>query len=113
MKKIVVFLLTIILCNIATFAYSAQSGANKSTKSSLLDNSDSVYSTRPNLAIGSDVNPDAGGLFFKMMLMVLLVVVFGAVAIYVSKKLLPKFSRLPGKRIQVCETVHLGPRPIE
>ena len=110
MKKNVVFLLAIILCNIATFAYSAQSGADESTKSLLSDNSGSVYSTQPNLTIGSDVNPDAGGLFFKMMLMVLLVVVFGAAAIYLSKKLLPRFSRLPGKRIRVCETVHLGPR---
>ena len=110
MKKIVVFLLAIILCNIATFAYSAQSGADESTKSLLSDNSDSVYSTQPNLTIGSDVNPGASGLFFKMILMVLVVVVFGVAAIYLSKKLLPKFSRLPGKRIQVCETVHIGPR---
>ncbi len=49
-------------------------------------------------------------MFFKMILMVLLVVVLGAAAIYLSKKLMPRFSRLPGKRIQICETVHLGPR---
>ena len=108
-KKIGMFLLTVVLCSGATFVYSAQSGANESTKS-LFGNSGSVYSTQPNLAIGSDGNFDASGMFFKMIRMVLVVVVFGAAAIYLSKKLLPRFSRLPGKRIQVCETVHLGPR---
>ncbi len=42
--------------------------------------------------------------------MVLLVVVLGAAAIYLSKKLLPRFTQLSGKRIRVVETVHLGPR---
>jgi len=112
MKKTGMFLLVIALCSGMAVVYSTTSGTGESTntKSLLLDNSDSVYSTQPNFATGSDVNPDAGELFFKMILMVLLVVVFGAVAIYLSKKLLPKLTCLPGKRIQVCETVHLGPR---
>jgi flagellar biosynthetic protein FliO len=41
--------------------------------------------------------------------MVLLVISLGAAVIYLSKKLLPRLN-LPGKRIQVSETVHLGPR---
>ena len=89
-KKIGVFLLTVVLCSGTTFVYSAQSDADESTKSLSLDNSDSVYSTQPNLTTESDGNLDAGGLFFKMILMVLLVIVFGAAAIYLSKKLLPK-----------------------
>ncbi len=108
-KKIGVFLLTVVLCSGATFVYSAQSDAAENTKS-LLGTSDSLYENQSNLTIGSDGNLDAGGLFFKMILMVLLVFVLGAAAIYLSKKLLPRFSRLPGKRIQVFETVHLGPR---
>ena len=108
-KKIVVFLLTVVLCSGATLVYSAQSGADESTKP-LFNNSGSLHGNQPNLTVGSDGNLDAGGLFFKMILMVLLVVIFGVAAIYLSKKLLPRFSRLPGKRIQVCETVHLGPR---
>jgi len=108
-KKIGVFLLTVVLCSGATFVYSAQSDADESTKS-LFGKSGSLYGNQSNLTIGSDGNLDAGGLFFKMILMVLLVVVFGVAAIYLSKKLLPRFSRLPGKRIRICETVHLGPR---
>ncbi|MFA5238932.1 MAG: flagellar biosynthetic protein FliO [Phycisphaerae bacterium] len=107
-KKIGVFLLAVVLCSGAALVHSAPSGTDESTV--LSDNSDSVNSTKPNLTIGSDSNLDTGGLFFKMILMVLLVVVFGAAAIYLSKKLLPRFSCLSGKRIQVSETVHLGPR---
>ena len=49
-------------------------------------------------------------LFFKMMFAVLLVVVLGVAAVYVSKKFLPKITNLQGKKIRVIETVHLGPR---
>ncbi|MHC4076675.1 MAG: flagellar biosynthetic protein FliO [Planctomycetota bacterium] len=108
-KKIVIFSLTVVLCSGAALAYSAQSDADESTKS-LFYKSDSLYGNQSNLTAASDDNFDTGELFYKMMLMVLLVVVFGAAAIYLSKKLLPRFSCLPGKRIQVAETVHLGPR---
>jgi len=108
-KKIGVFLLTVMLCSGAAFADSPQADANENTKS-LFDKSGSLYDNQSNLTIGSDNNPDTNELFFKMILMVSLVVVFGAAAIYLSKKLLPRLSRLPGKRIQICETVHLGPR---
>ena len=108
-KKIVVFLLIITLCSGARFVYSAQSDANESTKS-LFDNSGSSNDNRPNFTLGSDDNGVAGEFFFNMILTVLLVVVLGAAAIYLSKRFLPKFTRLSGKRIQVCETVHLGPR---
>lgn len=108
-KKIVVFFLTIALCSVTTFVYSAQSVANENTKT-LFDNSDSLYGNQPNLSIALDDNPDTGELFFKMIFMVLLVVVLGVAAIYLSKKLLPRFTRQSGKRIRICETVHLGPR---
>ena len=49
-------------------------------------------------------------LFFKMMVSVVLVVVLGAVAIYASKRLVGKIANLPGKKIKVVETAHLGPR---
>ena len=109
-KKIVVFLVVIALCSGMAIVYSTPSGTDKSAEPLLPDNSDSGHSTQQNLTIGSDGSLDEGGLFFKMTLMVLLVVIFGAVAIYLSKKLLPGFSQLSGKRIQVSETVHLGPR---
>jgi len=49
-------------------------------------------------------------LFFKMMVSVVLVVVLGAIAIYASKRLAGKIANLPGKKIKIVETAHLGPR---
>ncbi len=74
--------------------------------------------SEPNLLTGKDPNlitPQNGNyggmeLFLKMMLSVLLVVVLGIAAVYVSRRLLPKLKNLPGRRIKVVETVHLGPR---
>ena len=108
-KKIVVVLMAIAMYSGSTFAYLPQSDANEGTKS-LIANSGSLSGREPNLTVGSYGNHGDGELFFKMILMVLLVVAFGVVAIYLSKKLLPKITRMSGKRIQIAETVHLGPR---
>jgi len=63
----------------------------------------------PNLA-GPPNSVGTRELFIKMMVSVVLVVVLGAGAIYGSKRLAGKFANLPGKRIKIVETVHLGPR---
>jgi flagellar biosynthetic protein FliO len=69
----------------------------------------------PNFVTNSDEDTSdmLGGnqeLFFKMMLSVLLVITLGAVAIYASKRLLPRITNLPGKQIRVLETHYLGPK---
>jgi flagellar biosynthetic protein FliO len=48
--------------------------------------------------------------FYKMLLSVLLVIALGIAVVYVSKKILPRFTNLPGKQIRVLETTHLSPR---
>jgi flagellar biogenesis protein FliO len=48
--------------------------------------------------------------FYKMLLSILVVAGLGAGVVYVSRKLLPKISNLPGKQIRVIETHHLGHR---
>ena len=108
-KKLVVFLVAIALCGSATFVYSSESDANESRKS-LFGNSDSLGVKDSNFTTGSNENPGAGELFRRMIFMVLLVIDLGAAAIYLSKKLLPRFTRMSGKKICVLETVHLGPR---
>ncbi len=50
------------------------------------------------------------GMGYDLVRAILLVAVLGAAAIYVSKKLLPKITNLPGKEVRVVETVYLGPR---
>jgi flagellar biosynthetic protein FliO len=129
-KKIVAFLVTVALGNSVLVLCSAQSatdgtesgssnagfrpvppvlscesknGGSKFKAGSLFAN-DPNFSGRPSDSVGGR------DLFFKMMLSVLLVVALGVVAIYVSKKLLPKITNLPGKEIRIVETVHLGPR---
>jgi flagellar biogenesis protein FliO len=48
--------------------------------------------------------------FYKMLLSVVLVIALGSAVIYVSKKVLPRFTNLPGKQIRVIETAHIAPR---
>ena len=108
-KKIVVFLMAIALCSGAMFTHSAQPDADKSTKA-LFNNSGTLYDNQPNLTVGPHDNLGGRELFFKMILAVLLVVILGAVAVYISKKIMPRFTHLPAKRIRIVETLHLGPR---
>ena len=49
-------------------------------------------------------------IFYRTMIAVVLVIVFGAAAVFITRKFLPKIARLQGKEIHVIETVHLGPR---
>jgi flagellar biosynthetic protein FliO len=107
-RKIAVFLGAILLCSGVTFAYSAQSGADNDVES-LVSKSAPLNDNQPKLTVGSNSNIETGGLFLRMMLMVLMVVCLGMAAVYLSKRLIPRLN-LPGKRIQVSETVHLGPR---
>lgn len=108
-KKLVVLLLAIALCMSVTDVYSAETDAGESEKS-LFDNFDSPGVNDSNLTAGGDKNLVTGELFTRMMFMVLLVLILGAAAIYLSKKLLPKFTHMSGKKIRVLETVHLGSR---
>jgi len=69
-----------------------------------------LYANDPNFFRGSDFNPGGAGFSVRAVLAVLFVLALLIVAIYVSKKLLPKIANLPGKEIRIIETVHLGPR---
>jgi flagellar biosynthetic protein FliO len=105
-KKIVAFLIAVALGGGALVVCSAQPPVTEPKETT---------SYNPYRLSENDSN-HAGGplntkeLFLKMMAAVLLVVVLGVAAIYISKKFLPKIANLPGKRIHILETVHLGPR---
>lgn len=66
--------------------------------------------TKDSNSITSDNGNIMGELYLKTILAVLVVLVLGIAAVYVSKKLLPKITNLPGKEIRIVETVHLGQR---
>ncbi|MHC4625345.1 MAG: FliO/MopB family protein [Planctomycetota bacterium] len=70
---------------------------------------ESAFGDDPSFSDRLSYNPE-GGIYYRMMLAILIVVVLGAAAIYVSRKLLPRITNLPGKEIRVAETVHLGPK---
>ncbi len=70
---------------------------------------ESLFGNDLDFSKGLGDNP-GGEVYYRMMLAVLIVVVLGGAAIYVSKKVLPKISNLPGKEIRVAETVYLGPK---
>lgn len=107
-KKMPALLAAILLLGSIMLAYSARSGAGENTKP-LFDKPVSQCDNQSKLTRGTYGNSDTSGLFSRMIIMILLVVLLGAAAIYLSKKLLPRLN-LAGKRIQVFETVHLGPR---
>ena len=69
-----------------------------------------LFANDPDFFRESDFNPGGAGFSIRVVLAVLFVLALFIVAIYVSKKLLPKIANLPGKEIRIVETVHLGPR---
>ncbi|MCD4831077.1 MAG: flagellar biosynthetic protein FliO [Anaerohalosphaeraceae bacterium] len=57
---------------------------------------------------GPDYN--LGSHLLRMVIGVIMVVAMGVAAIYLSKKMLPKFGTQSGKKIKIIETVSLGQR---
>ena len=111
-KKIVAFLVTIALGSGVLVLCSAQSATDRSvpTGGGSKSKAGSLFANDPNFSERQSDSAGSRELFYKMVLSVLLVVALGVAAIYVSKKLLPKITNLPGKEIRIVETVHLGPR---
>jgi len=107
-KKIIVLVAAVALLGGALMMRPSRLDTAKMDKP-LSANSNSLFSD-PNFAIKPQETLDTGRMFFKMMLAVGLIIAMGIGAIYFSRKLLPKIANLPGKKIQVIETVHLGPR---
>jgi flagellar biogenesis protein FliO len=73
----------------------------------------------PKAAQNENSNPQTGissgpvsgrDMFYKMLLSAVIVISLGIGAIYVTKKLLPRISNSPNKKIRVIETTHLAPR---
>ena len=120
-KKTVVLLLTITLGSSLLLLISARidSGAidprnsnNDPYHTQVGTLPDSLFTVDSNLSLSQTSGYDSynDNLFFRAMLAVLFVVALAVAAVYVSKKLLPKITNLPGKEIRIIETIHLGPR---
>ncbi len=73
-------------------------------------NINSLFANDSNLSVKSGYDTSGGEFYIKTILSVFFVIVLGIAGVYVSKKLLPKLTNLPGKEIHIVETVHLGQR---
>ena len=109
-KKIVAFLAVVAVGSGALVVCSTQSRTPKPATENLKLKAGFLFGNDPNLFTESTGNLGTGEMFFKMTISVLLVIALGVAAIYLSKKFLPRITNVPGKKIRVIETVHLGPR---
>jgi len=119
-KKILVFLMTVAMGGVVLVICSAQSATNgMESEESGLDSDqskadakseDSLFANDQDFFGKSEYNPVGGEFSVRAILAVLFVLALFVAAIYVSKKLLPKITNLPGKEIRIIETIHLGPR---
>jgi len=120
-KKTVILLAMAALNSGALAADSAQPDANKPALKETAPGREqppletdgktgSLFANDPDLQKESPYNLGHQELFYRTMVAVVFVIVLGAAAIYVSRRLLPGIARLPGKEIRIVETVHLGPR---
>lgn len=109
-KKIIITYLIAVAFGSATIPVCcAQATMSESTKLQL-DNPASIFANEPNFSAQTDDNLSTRELFYKMISAVLLVVFLGVAAIYISKKFMPRITNLASKKIQLLETIHLGPR---
>ena len=109
-KKIIVFMVTAVIVGGILVVCSARSATTQTQPEQLKLTAGSLFAGDPNFAKNFSGSTGNQELFFKMMLSVLLVVSLGVVAIYISRKVLPRITNLPGREIHITETVHLGPR---
>lgn len=59
---------------------------------------------------GLTVTKAESEIFYKMLLSVVVVIALGSAVIYLTKKVLPRFTNQPGKQIRIIETTHIAPR---
>ena len=120
-KKILVLLMMVAMGSVVLVICSAQQAANNvdseeskvdsdRSKSGLASEDNSLFANDQDFFGKSEYNPVSGEFSVRAILAILFVLVLFVAAIYVSKKLLPRITNLPGKEIRIVETVHLGPR---
>lgn len=83
--------------------------SNQPAEKSKSDDS-SLFTDKQDFFGKSDYNPVGGEFSIRAIIAILFVLILFVIAIYFSRKFLPKIANLPGKEIRVLETIHLGPR---
>jgi flagellar biogenesis protein FliO len=70
----------------------------------------SIFTRDPNVTFGTDQQFETSGMFWRMMLAVLMVLVMGVAAYYMSRRLGGRIINLPSRQIRLVETLYLGSR---
>lgn len=120
-KKIIAFLITILLGTGVLIVCSAQLSSNGVEAEKTLPDSNQMktgseskniplFTNDPNFFGKPDYNSIGGEFSVKAVLAIFFVLALFMAAIYVSKKLLPRITNLQGREIRIIETVHIGPR---
>ena len=99
-KNIAVLMAVIMLAGGGSLMLSAQSTTESDSSKS---QNSTLFSRDPNAPSQKASGPVSRELFLKMTFSVLLVVSLGIVAVYLSKKFIPKLTNMPGKEIRVLE----------
>jgi len=107
-KTLVTFLVVVLTAGVVVVLCSEGSGSEG--QEALSSKLGSGIFDDANFSGQKDERFGTGELYYRMILAILLVVVLGVAAIYVSKRLLPRITALSGKEIRIVETVHLGQR---
>lgn len=106
-KKIIVSVAAAALCAAMLLLFLCRANPAGAAEPPAGDTSPSAVNT-PNFYATKSNN--LGELFYKMMASVILIVILGGAAMYVSKKFLPRIVSQGGKNIHILETTYLGPR---
>jgi hypothetical protein len=99
----------IIILSLAVLASLVAAAPNEPLRSDL-SLPDSILARDSNFTLGADRQLNTGGIYWRMMLAVLLVIALGITVYYVSKKLGGKIINLPNRQIKLVETLYLGSR---
>jgi len=91
---------------------SAQVRSERDRDSEVRQVSSSLFPADPNFTGKDTQGLEAGELFLKMLVLVMVVLGLGIGGCYFSKKFGTKISRLSNKEVHVLETAHLGPRKV-
>ncbi len=106
-KKITASVVAAALCAVMLLFFLCRTNPSGAAEPSAGNANPSAVNT-PNFYTTKSDN--LGELFYKMMASVILIVILGGAAMYVSKKFLPRIVSQSGKNIHILETTYLGPR---
>ncbi|MHC4132041.1 MAG: FliO/MopB family protein [Planctomycetota bacterium] len=101
-------MVTVVLCSFIAFCPAQTNTKDDENQSG--NDSKLILTKDPNFAFKTSGGLKDKELVYKFIFSVFLVVAVGTAAVYFSKRIGGKITRLSGKKVQVVETIYLGQR---